>query len=802
MKRTTGILEQYTKVFFIFLMLGVLCKVVETIYLIRWVESISFHSFIKSFLILWVAYSFYAVLLFPVYAILFFFNKTISNIFVSIILSLLVLFEAGLTVYFFHTGALLGAELFARPFSEVKSTIEATLNIWMLILAIMATIIFFYFILFLLNKKTLHRKIIITTTLVALIMASFFPLIPKSATGKESTTIKNYIQNKNLYCFTSTKEYFLSTQKNSDVEYDHERVLEFLKDNPERIITDLYYPLERAYEAINVLAPYFKPDTIKPNIVIFILESLGREWTYSDDKGVSFTPFLDSLANKGLYWKNCISTTRRSFGIVPSTTGSLPFGVKGFQFGNMPDHNSLIKILKKNYYKTHAFYAGAFYFDAVNDYLLAQDIDYMSEVYYKDYEKNKTENNGFPYWGYHDSIMYSKVLQDPHFLTATTPYFNLFITTSAHQLADKKNVHYKRAYQLLMEIIKSAPKDKQEYYLKRIDHAASIFYQDLCLKDFFESYNKREDFNHTIFIFTGDHASGMMQKNDLSPFHVPLLIWSPLLSTHKKFPALVSHNDLVPTLEALLREHYNLTSLPTTHWLGNSLDTSSVFASNLKTVMFDYSNGYKDIIYNNYYYNSQLFEIENGNLDLKEIQNDSVKEFMKNRLELYRYIHKYVYLNNKLTKESLYIKPAYKTIKDINIGTFSILFDSTPGWKSTTLYPETKIEGKWKKIKISITGDVMFLTIPENQQCTELMVVCDGQNMLNAHYYHDYINKLIMVEDIELEKWYPLHIERQFVVENVTDINIKIYFCIGGEKPRNYSKLKKTKILIQGEYEQ
>ncbi|MDR2970875.1 MAG: sulfatase-like hydrolase/transferase [Bacteroidales bacterium] len=799
MKIITKTFEQYVKAIFIFIILGFLWKIIETIYFIKFVDEISSLNILKGVFSLIVAYCFYCLLLSPIYLLLCYINKTVAQLFFSVVLSLIVLLEAGLTIYYFITGALLGAELFVRPFSEVIATIEAILNIWIPVFVIILTITLFYSILFFLNRKKIKGKIVISIAISAIVLASFAVLTPRFANSHKNPMTKNYIVNKSFYCLNSTIEYWQSKRNFTDVIYDSERVTEFLKDYPDRKIINKYYPLEREYDNNNVLAPYFKPDTIKPNIVIFVLEAVGNEWTHSNVSRISFTPFLDSLANTGLYWKNCISTTKRSFGIVPSITGSLPFGVKGFQFGYMPDHNSLIKILKENNYQTNAFYAGAFYFDAINDYLLAQDIDYMSENYYINYKENETEYNGYPYWGYQDSIMYTKILQDQKFSNGSEPFFNLHITISAHHPPDKRNPYFSRAYKLVKKIIDSAPKEKQEYFNKKIDHAVSIFYQDLCLRDFFENYRKRKDFENTIFIFTGDHASGMMPKNDLSLFHVPLIIWSPLLLETKRFPALVSHNDFVPTIEALLKENYNLTSAPTVHWLGNSLDTSSVFVSKLKTVMFDYSNGYKDIVYNNYYYNDQLFEIQNENLDLVEIKNDSIIEFMKNRLDLYKYIQKYVYLNNKLTKNPLTFTTNYQIIQDIIIDTATILFESTSEWKEIYLYPENIIEGEWEKIKLSITGEIMFLTIPADEQYYELMIVCDGNNMQNANYYTDVINKFIMIENIELNKWYPLHIEKQFMVEGVSDIKVNIYFVIGGGKPQNYSKLNKTRILIEGE---
>ena len=551
MKKTITFVKQYVMAIITFLTLSVLLKIVETFCFITLGENITFIDFLKSFLSLMIAYCFYFVLSFPLFALFSVINKTIAKIFISIVFSLLILLETGLTAYLLNTGSLMGAELIIRPTSEVIATITAVVSLWIPISGIIFVPIMYYLLLSFLNKKTLNNKALLTISILILMLASSITLLPKLYHGAKNSVTKSYIQNKSFYCFSSVKTYFSSEKTYSDI-FEEERINAFMQEYPERKIIDKYYPLEREYERHNVLAPYFKPDTIKPNIVIVVLESLGREWNEPNRNEVSFTPFLDSLAKTGLYWKNCISTTKRSFGAVPSITGSLPFGVKGFQFGNMPEHHSLIKILKINNYKTNAFYAGTFYFDAINDYLLAQEIDYMSENYYIDYGKNKTEDNGISYWGYHDSIIYAKALQDQNFLNDTTPLFNLFVTTSGHQEAEKNNPYFQRAYKLAHEIILSAPKEKQESYLKQIDRSAAILYQDLCLKDFFERYKKRKSFENTIFVFTGDHSSGLMKKNDLSLFHVPLIIWSPLLLHHKTFPALVSHNDFVPTMEALL----------------------------------------------------------------------------------------------------------------------------------------------------------------------------------------------------------------------------------------------------------
>ena len=183
------------------------------------------------------------------------------------------------------------------------------------------------------------------------------------------------------------------------------------------------------------LSQYFNDSDTKPNVVMIIVESLGNEWMGTNNSISPLMPFLDSLSKKSLYWKNCMSTTLRSFGAVPAITGSVPCGIRGYQFGNMPETNTLLGILKSNGYETNAFYSGEFYFDCVAEYLISQKIDYMSNFYaeYKN-DNDKTKGN---YWGFHDEFLFDKsieILNDKK-----SPMFNLFITISTHDDIDENN---------------------------------------------------------------------------------------------------------------------------------------------------------------------------------------------------------------------------------------------------------------------------------------------------------------------------------------------------------------------------
>ena len=103
----------------------------------------------------------------------------------------------------------------------------------------------------------------------------------------------------------------------------------------------------------------------KPNIVFIIVESLGGEFAGNGNQWSGFTPFLDSIIEKSLYWKNGLSLSGRTFGIMPSLLGSLPPGRQGFMSEGpvYPDHLTLISILKDQGYHTSHFSGFDTYFD-------------------------------------------------------------------------------------------------------------------------------------------------------------------------------------------------------------------------------------------------------------------------------------------------------------------------------------------------------------------------------------------------------------------------------------------------------
>jgi phosphoglycerol transferase MdoB-like AlkP superfamily enzyme len=175
------------------------------------------------------------------------------------------------------------------------------------------------------------------------------------------------------------------------------------------------------------------------------------------------------------------------------------------------------------------------------------------------------------------------------------------------------------------------------------DILSSIFFSDDALSTFFKEYSKRDDFKNTIFIITGDHAIDLnLTDNALENFHVPLIIYSPLLIKASNFRGACSHIDILPSLAVLLKQNYGLDVASKIHWIGKGLDTSSSKVFDriipLKLTSIEMPN----FIYNNnVLLNNKVMKL-NAHLLLTEELSINNKNKINELYENYKLINNYV----------------------------------------------------------------------------------------------------------------------------------------------------------------
>src|SRR5690606_38350547 len=160
-----------------------------------------------------------------------------------------------------------------------------------------------------------------------------------------------------------------------------------------------------------------------------IIEGLGNAYSSPNGYIGDFTPFLHSLRDKSLNWENCLSTSGRTFSVLPSILGSLPFSRSGFLEQNeYPLHFNLNNIFIHNGFETGFFYGGDASFDNMKNYMEFNMVDNLIDLQSFKYPYKKLPSQNGESWGYDDQAVLDKVLITT--LEAKKPYMNTVLTLS------------------------------------------------------------------------------------------------------------------------------------------------------------------------------------------------------------------------------------------------------------------------------------------------------------------------------------------------------------------------------------
>jgi lipoteichoic acid synthase len=414
------------------------------------------------------------------------------------------------------------------------------------------------------------------------------------------------------------------------------------------------YPLLRDNNKTeDILGKYLNLKPTKPNIVMIVVEGLGRDFSGDDAEYPGFTPFLDSLANQSLSWTNFVSNAGRSFGALPSILGSLPFGKNGFlDLETLPDHISLINQLKKSNYKTAYFEGGDADFDRKLKYLNHEGMESIVDDnnYGAEYKKSISKD-GFS-WGYPDAEIFRKALND--IKPIEQPRFDLILTISNHEpfvFNDKEKFMSIAEAKLANSSMSS---NKKNVLNKHKDILAALLYTDASIKYFIEKYKSNANYENTIFIITGDHRLvPIPQKDEICRYHVPLIIHSPMLIKAEKFKGLSSHMDIMPSILAMINNKYGEKRIDKVPWIGTGLSESLELNNQKDIPLSRYKGAVKDFVSGNKFLSEKtLYEIDEK-FELSEISDGDEFDKIENKLVHFQMINNYVTQNNKIIPANL-----------------------------------------------------------------------------------------------------------------------------------------------------
>ncbi|MEN9698992.1 MAG: hypothetical protein RLZZ301_190 [Bacteroidota bacterium] len=342
---------------------------------------------------------------------------------------------------------------------------------------------------------------------------------------------------------------------------------------------DPVYPCLHALPKNSQLQAFFKRSSNgkAPNICIVIVESMSSD--LFGERGANtgvLMPFLDSLSRQSIYFPNAFSTYQRTHNVLPAVLASVPNTVNGnvFQQIPFPRHFSLFNLLKASY--SFRFNCGVPY-SYLNMSGFMKHYNKVQLLQRWDTQRQQHKEAVGSAWGYPDEDLFAQAQDALACAPASKKsLLSLYLTISSHDPFVYPN---KEKWTRFVE--SKAARIKNATLKKLIASQAASFgsfsYVDSCLKVFFEKEQQTARFQNTIYLITGDHGTELYRRNALSKYNVPLLLYSPLLKRPFQSNAVVSHNDIAPTLLNYLKSAYQLTLPEVVPFVGKELELSTQF---------------------------------------------------------------------------------------------------------------------------------------------------------------------------------------------------------------------------------
>jgi phosphoglycerol transferase MdoB-like AlkP superfamily enzyme len=286
-----------------------------------------------------------------------------------------------------------------------------------------------------------------------------------------------------------------------------------------------------------------------PNVIFILMESMSASFMKEFGNQSDITPYLDTIAPGGIFFKNLYATGTRTVRGMEAVTLCIP-PTPGQSIVKRPNNHDLYtvaSVFKEKGYDSNFFYGGDGYFDNMNSYfggngftiydrgrgsVLSDDIN--TTRHNIDDDEVTFENA----WGVCDEDIYNKMLKvaDGYYKKGR-PFFNFVMTTSNHK--------------------------PYTYPSGKIDipsgtgREGAVKYADYALGKMLEKARHKPWFRNTVFVIVADHCASSAGKDeiDVANYHIPAIIYN---LGHKKMSInkQCSQIDIFPTLFSLLHWDY------------------------------------------------------------------------------------------------------------------------------------------------------------------------------------------------------------------------------------------------------
>lgn len=267
------------------------------------------------------------------------------------------------------------------------------------------------------------------------------------------------------------------------------------------------------------------------NVVLIIVESLNFDYMGAPFGGSGYTPFLDELSQKSLFFTEAYANARRSIEGMGAILAAIPALMNEPFLSSQYMSNYFLGLgthLTKSGYHTSFFHGaqnGSMYFDS-----FIQSVGIQNYYGLNEYPRPE-DNDGV--WGIFDEPflqwMLGKIDDFPK------PFFSTVFTLTSHN-----------PYPIPAAYKGKFPKGTLEIH-------ESIGYTDYALRRFFEEAEKKPWYKNTLFVIVADHTfkNGRPEfQTERGAYRIPLMFFHPQYKWPSQIPTTqrVSQVDLLPSL--------------------------------------------------------------------------------------------------------------------------------------------------------------------------------------------------------------------------------------------------------------
>ena len=288
----------------------------------------------------------------------------------------------------------------------------------------------------------------------------------------------------------------------------------------------------------------------KPNIIFIGLESLNARFMTAFGNNQNWTPTLDSLAKKSIFFSNLYATGTRTIRGIEAISLSIPPtpGRSIVKRSNNENLSTIGHIFRQKGYSRTFLYGGDSHFDNMCHYFSHNGFDIVDRkkahrinelLPTKRLHISDNETTFENAWAVCDQDLLKKslkIIDQQH--QSKKPFFNFIMTSSNH-----KPYTY--------------PKNVIEYPPGK-DIIGSIKYLDKSLNEFFNIAKNKPWFKNTVFVIMSDHCAFSAGRTEINieNHHIPALIYNIKDIENQQINKLCSQIDIFPTLFGFLNWDY------------------------------------------------------------------------------------------------------------------------------------------------------------------------------------------------------------------------------------------------------